>query len=52
VPRTLPEGGSFFLPLQYRPADAKEKGRWFVVRIEARIYMEEEESILRGDTAK
>jgi hypothetical protein len=48
IPQTLFDGGSFLLPLQYRPADAKEKGRWFVARIEARIYMEEEERNLRG----
>ncbi len=52
LPRTLPDGGSFLLPLQYRPADAKEKGRWLVVRIEARIYMEEEDRILRGEAGK
>jgi hypothetical protein len=43
IARNVPDGGSILLPLQYRPASAKEKGRWLVVRVQPRIYMEEEE---------
>lgn len=48
LPRTVPDGGSFLLPLHYRPASAREKDRWLVVRIESRIYIEEEERILQS----
>jgi hypothetical protein len=48
IPQTLFDGGSILLPLQYRPADTKKKGRWLVVRIELRIYIEEEERIIQS----
>ena len=49
--RTIPDGGTLLVPLQYRPAGGKEGRRW-VARIEARIYIEAEERILRGEAGK
>ncbi len=50
--RSIPDGGSLLLPLQYRPDGAKEKGRCLVVRIEARIYIAAEERLLLGESGK
>jgi hypothetical protein len=50
--RSIPDGGTFLLPLQYRPAAAKEKGRWLAARVEARIYIEAEERMMRGEPDK
>jgi hypothetical protein len=50
--RYIPDGGSFLLPLQYRPRAAKDKDRWLVVKVELRIYIEEEEKGRRGRVPK
>ena len=51
--RNLPDGGTYLLPLQYRSGGAKEKGRWLVARVVARIYIEaEEERQIRGKSDK
>jgi hypothetical protein len=42
APRTIPDGAILVLPLQYRPPEVKEKNRWLVVRLEARIYIQAE----------
>ncbi|MFN4261885.1 MAG: hypothetical protein ACK4RK_21605 [Gemmataceae bacterium] len=41
--RYIPDGGSLLLPLLSRPGEARDKGRWLVVQIDPRIYIEEEE---------
>lgn len=46
--RDVPDGGSFLLPLQFRPRDARDKNRWLVVEIIPRIYIEEEERQFRN----
>lgn len=46
--RYIPDGGSLLLPLHYRPRAAREKGRWFVVKITPRIYIDAEERVIRG----
>jgi hypothetical protein len=46
--RDIPDGGSLLLPLQYRPRAAREKDRWLVVKVEPRIYVEDEEKVRRG----
>lgn len=46
--RDLPDGGSFLLPLQYRPRTARENERWLVVRVVPRIVIEAEERVRRG----
>ena len=46
--RDIADGGSFLLPLQYRPRSARESDRWLVVHITPRIYIEEEERLIRG----
>ena len=48
TPRNIPDGANLLLPLQYRPADAKERGRWLVARIAVRVYLEAEERQLQG----
>jgi hypothetical protein len=50
--RNVPDGGSWLLPLQYRPDSAKEKDRWFVARVSLRIHIEEEERAIRAQGAK
>ncbi len=44
--RHIPDGGSFLLPLQFRPRAAKD-GRRLVAVIVPRIYIEEEERLIR-----
>jgi hypothetical protein len=46
--RTIPDGGTVLLPLQHRPASARDNGRWLLARIELRIYIEAEERLLGG----
>jgi hypothetical protein len=43
----IPDGGSELAPVHYRPASAREKGRWWVLRLTPRIYIEEEERAIR-----
>jgi hypothetical protein len=50
--RDIPDGGSFLLPLHYRPREVKGKGRWLVVCVTPRIYIEEEERQLRGEAPR
>jgi len=38
-----PDGGTLLLPVQYRPAALRAKGQWWVLRIDPRIYIEDEE---------
>jgi len=52
VLRSVPDGGSLLLPMQYRPRTTKEKGRWLVAMIELRIRIEAEERRLRGEADK
>ena len=42
-----PSKGWILLPIHYRPRAAKEKDRWLVLAISARIRMEEEEQRIR-----
>ena len=41
--RYVPDGGTMLLPIHSRPAAVRKKGRWLVVKITPRIYVEEEE---------
>ena len=41
--RYIPDGGSFLLPLHYRPPAVRDNNRWLVAEIKPRIYIEEEE---------
>jgi hypothetical protein len=50
--RDLPDGGSFLLPLAYRPRASRENDRWLVVEVVPRIYIEEEERQIRGQVPK
>jgi hypothetical protein len=50
--RDIPDGGTYLLPLQYRPRESKTKDRWLVVVVTPRIYVEEEERQLRGNDPK
>jgi hypothetical protein len=50
--RDIPDGGTFLLPLQYRPRAAKDNGRWLVLKITTRIYMEQEERRIREHEPK
>jgi hypothetical protein len=50
--RTIPDGGTLLLPMQYRPTDAREKGRFLVAVIAPRIYIEAEERQRQGQPAK
>jgi RNA polymerase sigma factor (sigma-70 family) len=50
--RDIPDGGSFLLPLHYRPREARGKDRWLVLCITPRIYIEEEERQLRGEAPR
>jgi hypothetical protein len=43
ITRTMPDGGTILLPLQYRSPEARQKGRWLVLRVQARLRIEEEE---------
>jgi hypothetical protein len=45
--RTIPDGATYFLPMQYRPADTEAKDRWLVAVITPRIYIEAEERLTR-----
>lgn len=45
--RYIPDGGTMLLPLQYQPRAGREKGRWLVVRIVPRIYIDAEERRIR-----
>jgi hypothetical protein len=47
---TIPDGGSIFIPVHYRPKSAQAKNRWWVLSITPRIWIEEEErQIQRGN---
>jgi hypothetical protein len=50
--RDIPDGGSFLLPLHYRPRTMRESDRWLVALIVPRIYIEEEERLIRGQVPK
>jgi hypothetical protein len=43
----IPDGGSFLLPLQYRPRAVRHNDRWLVALVTPRIYIEEEERAIR-----
>ena len=43
----IADGGTILIPVHYRPRSAKEKDRWLVLAITARIRMEEEELRIR-----
>lgn len=45
--RIIPDGGSFLLPLQYRPQVAREKDRWFILSFTSRIIIAEEEELIQ-----
>jgi hypothetical protein len=45
--REIPDGGTILLPVQYRPAAAKDKNRWWILTITPRIIIEEEERLIR-----
>ena len=45
--RDLPDGGAILIPVIYRPRSTRAKDRWWVLRITARITMEEEEEQIR-----
>ncbi len=45
--RYMADGGSFLLPIHYRPRDSRDKQRLLVLLITARIWIEEEERIIR-----
>jgi hypothetical protein len=49
TPRTIPDGGTLLLPVQHRPEATRKKNRWLVLEIVTRIYIEEEERIIRGE---
>ena len=50
--RDIPDGGTFLLPLQYRPRATRDKDRWLVAQLVPRIYIEAEERELRGPVPK
>lgn len=50
--RDIPDGGTYLVPLQYRPHASRDAGRWLVVKITPRIYIEEEERQIRGQPPK
>jgi RNA polymerase sigma factor (sigma-70 family) len=50
--RDIPDGGSYLLPLHYRPREARGKARWLVVCVTPRIYIEEEERQIRGEAPR
>jgi hypothetical protein len=39
----IPDGGSVLVPVQFRPASAQAKDRWWVLSVSVRIVIEEEE---------
>lgn len=43
----IPDGGSVLVPVAFRPPAAQAKGRWWVLSVTARIYIEEEEQQIR-----
>jgi hypothetical protein len=47
----IPDNGSHLVPVLYRPRAAREKGRWWVLNITARIIIEEEERQIRKASA-
>jgi hypothetical protein len=49
IPRTIPDGGTLLLPVQHRPEATRKKNRWLVLEIVTRIYIEEEERLIRGE---
>jgi uncharacterized protein (TIGR03067 family) len=50
--RDIPDGGSFLLPLSYRPDSARKQDRWWIICITPRIYIEEEEALVRKESTK
>lgn len=50
--RTIPDGASILLLLNYRSAELRKSNHWWVVEITPRIYIEEEERIRRGGVTK
>jgi RNA polymerase sigma factor (sigma-70 family) len=48
----IPDGGTFLMPAAYRPQAARAKDRWWVVRIDVRIYIEAEEREIRRQQAR
>jgi hypothetical protein len=50
TPRTIPDGGTLLLPVRHRPEATRKKNRWLVLEIVTRIYIEEEERLIRGET--
>jgi hypothetical protein len=44
----IPDGGTLHVPVHYRSAWAKAKNRWWVLSITPRIYIEEEERMIRA----
>jgi hypothetical protein len=43
----MPDGGSTLLPVAHRSKELREKGRWWVLKLTPRIYIEEEERVIR-----
>lgn len=48
----IADGGSILVPVHYRPAAVREKQRWWVLRIQPRISIAEEEQLLRQGMLK
>jgi len=44
----IPDGGSYLVPVHYRPRSVQEKNRWWVLSITPRIIIEEEEQQIRA----
>jgi hypothetical protein len=42
-----PDGGTYAVPVRYRPRSSQAKDRWWVLNITPRIYIEEEERLIR-----
>jgi hypothetical protein len=48
----LPDGGTILLPVAHRSKELREKGRWWVLKLTPRIYIEEEEKLFRAQQMK
>jgi hypothetical protein len=46
----IPDGGAILVPVQYRPAAARAKDRWWVLCVTCRIVIEQEEREFRRGT--
>lgn len=43
----IPDGGAMLIPVHYRPKALQDKNRWWVLHIQPRIWIEEEEKLFR-----